>query len=81
MLVITTLGIIVGSVLPFTGFGAELGLMPLLAITGYGFYNSRRLSGACDSCEENLYPSIPRTLISDAAGLYASVHFGSVMLN
>ncbi|HBM7263987.1 TPA: hypothetical protein LZA34_003127, partial [Enterococcus faecium] len=29
MLVITTLGIIVGSVLPFTGFGAELGLMPL----------------------------------------------------
>lgn len=37
MLVITTLGIIVGSVLPFTGFGAELGLMPLLAITGYGF--------------------------------------------
>lgn len=29
MFVITTLGIIVGSVLPFTSFGAELGLMPL----------------------------------------------------
>ncbi|EOF58066.1 magnesium-translocating P-type ATPase [Enterococcus hirae EnGen0127] len=26
---ITTLGIVVGSILPFTGFGAELGLMPL----------------------------------------------------
>ena len=29
MFIITTLGIAVGSVLPFTGFGAELGLMPL----------------------------------------------------
>ena len=29
MFVITTLGIIVGSVLPFTSFGAELGLTPL----------------------------------------------------
>ena len=29
MFTITTLGIVVGSILPFTGFGAELGLMPL----------------------------------------------------
>lgn len=29
MFTITTLGIVVGSTLPFTGFGAELGLMPL----------------------------------------------------
>ncbi|MBF8807468.1 MAG: magnesium-translocating P-type ATPase [Enterococcus lacertideformus] len=29
MFIITTLGIVIGSVLPFTGFGAELGLMPL----------------------------------------------------
>ncbi|PQD38865.1 magnesium-translocating P-type ATPase [Enterococcus durans] len=29
MFIITTLGIVVGSILPFTGFGAELGLLPL----------------------------------------------------
>lgn len=29
MFTITTLGIVVGSILPFTGFGTELGLMPL----------------------------------------------------
>lgn len=29
MFTITTLGIVVGSILPFTGFGAELGLIPL----------------------------------------------------
>ncbi|MGX7173962.1 magnesium-translocating P-type ATPase [Enterococcus ratti] len=29
MFIVTTLGIVVGSVLPFTGFGLELGLMPL----------------------------------------------------
>ena len=32
MFTITTLGIVVGSILPFTGFGAELGLMPLPGI-------------------------------------------------
>lgn len=29
MFIITTLGIVIGSILPFTGFGAELGLLPL----------------------------------------------------